>query len=94
MNLPKPILDKLSELERIIEENPHYIPIPVAAKFLAVNAEGLRNSIETGRCTFGFGWQKYGRGNKAFKIPTATFYFWYLNTSGCRPIAANDERWA
>lgn len=80
-SLPQPIIKKLKELERIIEENPSYIPLPVVASFLGANAEGLRACIEAGNCPFGICWRKNVRGNKAFKIPTLTFFMWY--TRGC-----------
>lgn len=73
---------KIEELYHICEENPEYIPLPVVAKFMGANAEGLRYSIEQGKCKFGISWQKTARGNKAFKIPTPTFWLWYTQGHG------------
>ena len=58
------------------------------AAFLGMDADSLRASIEHGGCPFGLGWQKDIRGNRAFKIPTATFYLWYclLYTSVASPV--------
>lgn len=75
--IPKPVSDKLDELNELIERNPLYIPLIEAARFLGMDDDGLRASIEHGACPFGLGWKKDIRGNRAFKIPTATFYLWY-----------------
>ncbi|MEG2081439.1 MAG: hypothetical protein RRZ68_07760, partial [Oscillospiraceae bacterium] len=75
--IPVNVLDKMHELTTLCEENPQYIPLPKISKFLGANAEGLRRSIESGQCPFGISWQKNIGGNKAFKIPTAKFYFWF-----------------
>ena len=75
--IPRPVEDKLNELNELIGRNPSYIPLTEAALFLGMNADGLRASIEHGGCPFGLGWKKDVRGNRAFKIPTATFYLWY-----------------
>lgn len=89
LRLPPPAEDKIKELWEIVNENPSYLPLPVVAKFMGANAEGLRCSIERGRCPFGIEWQKestYGtvtyKGNKAFKIPSATFFLWYTGGAG------------
>lgn len=75
--IPKPVSDKLQELNQLVEENPQYISVPVIARFLGMNAEGLRASIEHGQCPFGLAWQKTAAASKAYKIPTVTFYMWY-----------------
>ena len=75
--IPRPVEEKLDELNRLIEENPIDIPIPELARFLGADAEGLRASIEHGQCSFGIGWQKDPRGYRAFKVPTVPFYLWY-----------------
>ncbi|PKM62324.1 MAG: hypothetical protein CVU97_05880 [Firmicutes bacterium HGW-Firmicutes-21] len=77
MTTPQIIKDRLTEINQIIDEHPQYIPLPVIAKLLGANAEGLRRSIENGQCPFGIAWQKTIHGNRAFKIPTLTFYLWY-----------------
>ena len=82
--LPKPVLDKLIELNQIIEEHPVYIPLPVVASFLGAKPEGLRMSIEKGQCPFGVSWQRLGKVNKAYKIPTLTFYMWYTQGIGIK----------
>lgn len=77
VKIPTFITAKMDELKAMCEEHPLYLPLPKVAEFLGANAEGLRFSIECGKCPFGVMWQKTINGNKAFKIPTAKFYFWY-----------------
>ncbi|KAF5039121.1 hypothetical protein DSECCO2_547330 [anaerobic digester metagenome] len=80
--IPTAIAATCDELTALVEENPRYIPPEKAAKFLGMNSEGLRCSMEKGQCPFGFAWQKDPRGYKGFKIPTVTFYFWVMNMKG------------
>ena len=75
--VPAVIKRKLKDLNELVEQNPSYIGVTDAARFLGMNAQGLRKNIEMGHCPFGLAWQKNGSGNKAYKIPTVTFYFWY-----------------
>lgn len=82
--MPPVLIGKYNEINQLVEEYPEFIPIPVLAKFLHTNAEGLRYSIENGQCPFGIAWQKSIRGNKAFKVPTLTFYLWYTQCAGVR----------
>lgn len=91
MIVPQPVRSKLEELETLVEKYPDYIPIPVLASFLGANAEGLRNSIEKGNAPFGICWQKEVRhgkltrpGNRAYKVPTATFWLWYTNNAATK----------
>lgn len=81
MTIPQPIKDRIGELDKLVEEHPVYIPLPVVSKFLRANPEGLRACIESGKCPWGISWKKDIRGNKAFKIPTVTFYFWYVGAA-------------
>lgn len=90
MKIPKNVLDKLDELNRLCETYPEYIPLPKVAAFLGANAEGLRFGIENGTCPFGVMWQKTITGNKAFKIPTAKFYFWYAGDA-VRALAGTEK---
>lgn len=83
-SIPAPVAEKLDEVNSLIEENPVYIPIPVLAKFLEVGPDGLWASIEHGQCPFGIPWQKSGRGNRAFKVPTVPFYLWYTQGTSFR----------
>jgi len=77
MKIPKPITDKLAELDQLVEKNPQYIPLTTCATFLGAKSDGLRMAIESGRCPFGICWKCVGAANRAFKIPTVTFYMWY-----------------
>lgn len=84
LTMPPETENKFAELYKLCEQHPNYLPLPAVASFLGANAEGLRCSIEQGRCPFGIGWQKDIRGNKAFKIPTGTFWLWYTQGAGYR----------
>lgn len=90
MKVPQCVLTKIDELNALCEENPEYIPLPKVAAFLGANAEGLRFSIENGKCPFGIMWQKTLTGNKAFKIPTAKFYWWYAGDC-VRAVSSLDD---
>ena len=75
--VPQAVTEKLSELAELCRKEPVYLKTSSVAQFLGMDPAGLRCSIERGQCPFGIFWQKDARGNKAFKIPTATFYLWY-----------------
>lgn len=77
LSMPVPIVSKIGELNQLVTENPEYIPTTIAAQFLHMDAGALRDSIERECCPFGFLSQKGI--NRAFKIPTLTFYLWYTN---------------
>jgi len=77
MTIPKPIVDKLNELDKLVTRNPQFIPLIECASFLGAKSDGLRASIENNQCTFGISWKCMGAANRAFKIPTVTFYMWY-----------------
>lgn len=62
------------ELKTLIKNNPIYISVPAAAKFLHMNPSALRASIDQNRCPFGFSW-KLGD-HAGYKIPTITFVSW------------------
>lgn len=84
LEVPRPVVQKLEELNELIERHPLYIPVPELARFLGANPDGLRASMEHGQCPFGFPWQKDVRGNRAFKIPTVPFYLWYTQGGAFR----------
>lgn len=86
LTIPRPILQKVELLCELVDEHPEYIPVPVAANFLKMNPESLRCALEQNRCSFGFGWQKDVRGNKGFKIPTPTMFFWYTQLNPFKNI--------
>ena len=77
--IPKEIIDKIEELNQIVHQYPDTIPVPVLAKFLGVADEGLRAYIDNSREPFGISWQQMGKQNRAFKVPTVKFYFWFTN---------------
>lgn len=77
--VPTVIKKKMNELNELIEKNPDYISVVELAKFLKMKPDGLRNCIDNGKCPFGIGWKINARGNRAYKIPTATFYLWYTH---------------
>ena len=46
--------------------------------------ESLRAYLEHGSCPFGLGWLKKNAHNRAFYIPTLTFYLWVTQAAGFR----------
>lgn len=81
---PAVITNKIMELNKIVEENPVYIPLEVCAEFLKVKPNGLRAYLDNAPHPFGISWQQMGKLNRAFKIPTVKFYLWYTNGEGYR----------
>lgn len=79
IKIPCQIENKLCQLNDLVKEYPEDIPPKKAAEFLGMDVTCLRESLSQGRCPFGFGWQKNSDGNRAFKIPTVTFYLWYTH---------------
>lgn len=79
--VPEPVKAKVEQLNELVSKHPEYIPLPEVAEFLATKPDGLRASMDQGRCPFGFGWQINARGYRAYKIPTVKFYLWYMNLS-------------
>lgn len=79
---PKSVARKLQELRELCNAHPDYLSVGDVAKFTGTKPDGIRNSIELGNCPFGFCWQLNQGGNKAFKIPTVTFYLWYTQQTG------------
>ena len=77
LEIPLPVVQKLDELNELIKRHPQYIPVPELSRFLGVNPDGLRASMEHGQCPFGFPWQKSPNGYRSFKVPTVPFYLWY-----------------
>jgi hypothetical protein len=75
--LPAPIAARLGELERLCADHEKTIPVKDAAAFLGVKADCLRHHIERGRAPFAIGGEVDTLA-RHFVIPTATFYFWYI----------------
>lgn len=84
LRLPEESEAKVHELRDLCKQHPVYIPLPKVAAFLETDAESLRCSIEQGKCPFGLSWHKDSKGNRAFKIPSATFFLWYTQGYGYR----------
>lgn len=84
------IRDKLHELDDLVQANPQKIPLGAAAKFLGVNAEGLKAALMRGNAPFGFAYQKSDGGYRVIVIPTVTFYLWYTHTTA-RMVLAESE---
>lgn len=76
MNIPSSITNRYDKLVELCEEYPLKIPLEKAAEFLSMDKEGLRSSIEQGRCQFGLCVQKSIHGNRAFTINTLAFFSW------------------
>lgn len=80
--IPKPIAERLHELDRLVDDNPISIPLEAVASFLHMDGESLKASIDSGNCKFALGWKKNVKGYRAYKIPTVTFYRWYRGDLG------------
>lgn len=82
MTMPAVITTKLDELNLLCEKYPQKIPIEECAAFLGMAGESLRACLEHGSCPFGLGWLKKNAHNRAFYIPTLTFYLWVTQSAG------------
>jgi len=80
LDIPESIANNYDKLVDLCETYPLKIPLEKAAEFLSMDKEGLRSSIEQGRCQFGICVKKSIQGNRAFTINTLAFYSWV--TSG------------
>lgn len=78
INMPIPVKEKIAELENLVAEYPFKIPVNAAAKFLNMDADCLRRSIDQAKCPFAIGCDNGKYGNRYAHIPTAAFYFWYM----------------
>ena len=87
MAVPTIITTKLVELDRLCEKYPRKIPVRECAAFLGLEDESLRACLERGSCPFGLGWIKKNAQNRAFFIPTLTFYLWVTQSAGFREEA-------
>lgn len=90
-SIPTPISARIDELNELVEKHPQYIPVTAVAVYLGVNPEGLRRCIEAGQCPFGIAWSKSIGGNKAFKIPTLTFYLWVTQCCAFRYATVSPD---
>ena len=75
--IPKPVKEKVEELNKIIKKYPIDIPIKICAEFLHIGHNSLRAFLEQSPNSFGMCW-KNGT-NRAFSIPSTKFYLWYIN---------------
>lgn len=91
MQIPDVIKNRMEELNRIVEQYPQYIPVPIAAKYIGASKEGLRDMIFKGNCPFGIAWQRDLNGNRVFKIPTLKFYLWFSNNGGIYPTGLEER---
>lgn len=82
--IPKFLPEKIDELNALCEQNPIKLSVSAAADFLGLDKDSLRAAIECGNCPFGLGWQKEGKGNRGFFIPTVTFWLWFMQGAGYR----------
>ena len=86
------ILEKLNELEALVEKYPIKMPLREVAIFLDVNEEGLRAALMRGNAPFGFAYQKEDGAYRVIVIPTVKFYLWYTNTSG-QMVMRLEKEW-
>lgn len=76
MKKPQAIIDREAELEEIVNKHIRFIPLEVAAEYMGMDKDCLRESIDQGKCRFGIGGKNGLRGNRFAKIPTITFWNW------------------
>lgn len=76
MEIPPSIINSYQALYDLCMKYPLKIPLTEAAKYMGMDKEGLRSSIEDGRCSFGLCVRKTPYSNRAFDIPTIAFYSW------------------
>ncbi len=69
--------DDGERLAEMVLQYPKQIPIPVLAEFLGCSPDSLRMSLTT-KSDIGFSWQKFGKQNRGFCIPTGLFIRWYM----------------
>ena len=84
------IVEKLKELDALVEKHPQKIPLSEAANFLDMNEEGLKAALMRGNAPFGFAYQKNDGAYRVMVIPTVTFYLWYTNCNA-QMILKNEE---
>lgn len=72
----KILQNNMSAVSNLVEAYPHSIPVLAVAEMLHIKPEGLRASIEQGRCPFGFCWKLGDR--MAYKVPTMAFCSWMM----------------
>lgn len=84
------IVEKLKQLEALVEKHPQKIPLSEAANFLDMNEEGLKAALMRGNAPFGFAYQKNDGAYRVMVIPTVTFYLWYTNCNA-QMILKNEE---
>ena len=82
LQIPAPVVERLTALNDLVAQHPLYIPVTALAEFLSMDPASLRSSIDTGNCPFALGWQKDIKGYKAYKVPTVPFYLWYTQGVG------------
>ncbi len=83
--IPRPIYERMEELNALVEKYPIDIPLPEAAKLLGTKPDSLRAAIDCGSFRPGYSWRKGSAASKGYKIATIPFYLWYTQT----PILAD-----
>lgn len=86
LNIPASIKTAHNKLVELCERNPVNIKLEEVAEFLGMDKEGLRSSIDQGRCPFGLCVQKHKYANRAFKISTYVFFNWATNNAICQTL--------
>ena len=65
---------QMDELIELCTEYPKEIPLIECAKYIGMDKDCLRESIDQGKCKFGVGGRKGTQGNRFSKIPTLAFF--------------------
>lgn len=71
----------MEKLVNIYREYPKKIPLKVVAELIGINEEGIKATVQSGKCPFGLGYQLKAKGNRVTVIPTLTFLMWYTNNA-------------
>ena len=75
--LPSVITERIKELNHLVDEYPYKIPTDKVAKFLKMDIECLKRSIEQNKAPFALGCDNQ-YGNRYSYISSLTFYLWCL----------------
>lgn len=68
------MIERNKRLIELCDKNPICLPVKECAKFIGMDEQCLRESINQGKCKFAVGGQNGLHGNRFAKIPTLAFY--------------------
>ena len=74
--IPTALVDKLKQLDRLVEQYPTSIPLQACAKILKVTTPVLRCAILQKQIPGAIAWRQSGKSNHGYRIMTLPFYRW------------------